>query len=131
MEICRSIAPYQYTISWYRPLVIAEATAVQATGRISPQDLGLWSDAHIEPLQRIVRFIHSQATAAGIQLAHAGRKASTFRPWDGSGKIPESQGGSSEVVAPSAFYSVRDDEIVGRIVIGNRETTGWNLEKAL
>ena len=84
-------------------LVMAEATAVQATGRISPQDLGLWSDAHIEPLQRIVRFIHSQTTAAGIQLAHAGRKASTFRPWDGVGKIPESQGGWSDVVAPSAL----------------------------
>ena len=84
-------------------LVIAEATAVQANGRISPQDLGLWSDAHIEPLQRIVRFIHSQTTAAGIQLAHAGRKASTFRPWDGNGKVAESQGGWSDVIAPSAL----------------------------
>ena len=64
-------------------LVIAEATAVEARGRISPQDLGLWSDAHIEPLARIVRFIHSQGAVAGIQLAHAGRKASTARPWEG------------------------------------------------
>src|SRR5579862_3792975 len=59
-------------------LVIAEATAVQARGRISPQDLGLWSDAHIEPLARVVRFIQTHTTAAaGIQLAHAGGKAST------------------------------------------------------
>src|SRR5579862_9322639 len=84
-------------------LVIAEATAVTATGRISPQDLGLWSDAHIEPLARIVRFIHSQETLAGIQLAHAGRKASTARPSEGGKKVTEAQGGWSEVLAPSAI----------------------------
>jgi len=84
-------------------LVFTEATAVQAHGRISPQDLGLWSDAHIEPLARIVRFIHSQGSVAGIQLAHAGRKASTARPWEGGGKISESEGGWSEIVAPSAL----------------------------
>jgi 2,4-dienoyl-CoA reductase-like NADH-dependent reductase (Old Yellow Enzyme family) len=84
-------------------LVIAEATAVEARGRISPQDLGLWSDAHIEPLARIVRFIHSQGAAAGIQLAHAGRKASTARPWDGAGRVEERQGGWKDVVAPSAI----------------------------
>lgn len=84
-------------------LVIAEATAVEARARISPQDLGLWSDAHIEPLARIVRFIHSQGAAAGIQLAHAGRKASTARPWDGAGRVEEKQGGWKDVVAPSAI----------------------------
>jgi 2,4-dienoyl-CoA reductase-like NADH-dependent reductase (Old Yellow Enzyme family) len=84
-------------------LVIAEATAVEARGRISPEDLGLWSDAHIEPLARIVRFIHSQGAAAGIQLAHAGRKASTARPWDGAGRVEEKQGGWKDVVAPSAI----------------------------
>lgn len=83
-------------------LVIAEATAVEARGRISPQDLGLWSDAHIEPLARIVRFVHSQGAAAGIQLAHAGRKASTTRPWDGGGRVEEGQGGWKDVLAPSA-----------------------------
>lgn len=83
-------------------LVIAEATAVEARGRISPQDLGLWMDAHIEPLARIVRFIHSQGATAGIQLAHAGRKASTARPWDGSGLVEAGQGGWTDVVAPSA-----------------------------
>lgn len=83
-------------------LVITEATAVTADGRISPQDLGLWSDGHIEPLARIVRFIDAQGSVAGIQLAHAGRKASTLRPWDGSGAAPPSAGGWDDVVAPSA-----------------------------
>jgi 2,4-dienoyl-CoA reductase-like NADH-dependent reductase (Old Yellow Enzyme family) len=89
-------------------LVIAEATAVEARGRISPQDLGLWSDAHIEPLARIVRFIHAQGAVAGIQLAHAGRKASTARPWDGAGRVDEKQGGWKDVVAPSAIPFAAD-----------------------
>src|SRR5271167_3167530 len=67
-------------------LVITEATAVAPNARISPQDLGIWSDAHIEPLARVTRFLHSQGSVAGIQLAHAGRKASTYRPWDGNGQ---------------------------------------------
>jgi 2,4-dienoyl-CoA reductase-like NADH-dependent reductase (Old Yellow Enzyme family) len=84
-------------------LVITEATAVAPNARISPQDLGIWSDAHIEPLARITRFLHSQGSASGIQLAHAGRKASTYRPWSGSGKIAEEEGGWRDVVAPSAI----------------------------
>src|SRR5438105_7915084 len=60
-------------------LVFTEAAAVVPEGRISPQDLGIWSDAHAEPLARAVRFIAEQGGAAGIQLAHAGRKASTYR----------------------------------------------------
>jgi 2,4-dienoyl-CoA reductase-like NADH-dependent reductase (Old Yellow Enzyme family) len=84
-------------------LVLTEATAVLPEGRISPQDLGIWSDKHIEPLARIVRFIHEQGTVAGMQLAHAGRKASTWRPWEGSGAVPESEGGWKKVVAPSAL----------------------------
>lgn len=83
-------------------LVMTEATAVTAEGRISPEDLGIWKDDHIEPLARIVRFIHEHGSVAGMQLAHAGRKASTFRPWSGAGKMPESQGGWSNVLAPSA-----------------------------
>lgn len=82
-------------------LVIVEATAVVPEGRISPQDSGLWSDAHIEPLARIVRFVHEQGAFAGIQLAHAGRKASTLRPWDGDGVAGEADGGWTDVVAPS------------------------------
>jgi len=84
-------------------LVIAEATAVLPEARISPQDLGIWSDAHIEPLARITKFIHAQGSVAGIQLAHAGRKASTFRPWEGTGKVDERQGGWTDIVAPSAI----------------------------
>jgi 2,4-dienoyl-CoA reductase-like NADH-dependent reductase (Old Yellow Enzyme family) len=84
-------------------LVIAEATAVLPEARISPQDLGIWSEAHIEPLARITKFIHCQGTVAGIQLAHAGRKASTARPWEGGGKLTEQEGGWSDVVAPSAI----------------------------
>jgi 2,4-dienoyl-CoA reductase-like NADH-dependent reductase (Old Yellow Enzyme family) len=83
-------------------LVFTEATAVTAGGRISPQDMGIWSDAHVEPLARIVRFIDAQGCVAGLQLAHAGRKASTLRPWDGDGTAAASAGGWTDVVAPSA-----------------------------
>jgi len=83
-------------------LVMTEATAVTPAGRISPEDLGIWKDEHIEPLARIAKFIHQHGSVAGMQLAHAGRKASTFRPWSGEGKVPEAQGGWTEVVAPSA-----------------------------
>ena len=84
-------------------LVLTEATAVLPEGRISPQDLGIWIDDHIEPLSRAVRFIHEQGSVAGMQLAHAGRKASTYAPWTGHGMVPESQGGWKNVVAPSAL----------------------------
>jgi 2,4-dienoyl-CoA reductase-like NADH-dependent reductase (Old Yellow Enzyme family) len=83
-------------------LVFTEAAAVLPEGRISPQDLGIWSDHHIEPLSRIAGFIHEQGAIAGVQLAHAGRKASTYRPWEGLGAVPESDGGWP-VVAPSAM----------------------------
>jgi 2,4-dienoyl-CoA reductase-like NADH-dependent reductase (Old Yellow Enzyme family) len=83
-------------------LVLTEATAVLPEGRISPQDLGIWSDDHVESLARIVRFIHAQGSVAGMQLAHAGRKASTYRPWEGHGTVPEQAGGWKKVVAPSA-----------------------------
>src|SRR5437870_12763162 len=66
-------------------LVFTEASAVTPDGRISPQDLGIYDDRHVEGLARIVRFVHAQHARAGIQLAHAGRKASTLRPWDGVG----------------------------------------------
>jgi 2,4-dienoyl-CoA reductase-like NADH-dependent reductase (Old Yellow Enzyme family) len=88
--------------------VLTEATAVLPEGRISPQDLGIWSDEHIEPLARIVRFIHAQGSAAGVQLAHAGRKASTYRPWDGHGMVPEHRGGWRKVVAPSPLAFADD-----------------------
>lgn len=81
-------------------LVIVEATAVLPEGRISPEDLGLWKDAQLEPLARVARFISAQGAVPGIQLAHAGRKASTFAPWRGSGAVPEAAGGWP-VVGPS------------------------------
>ena len=84
-------------------LVLTEATAVLPEGRISPQDLGIWEDGHIETLSRIVGFIHEQGSIAGTQLAHAGRKASTSRPWEGHDAVPENEGGWAKVVAPSAL----------------------------
>jgi len=82
-------------------LVFTEAAAVTPEGRISPQDLGVWSERHFEPLERITDFIHRQGSIAGIQLAHAGRKASTFRPWSGQGKVTPEQGGW-QALGPSA-----------------------------
>ena len=72
-------------------LVFTEATAVTAEGRISPQDLGIWNEAHVAGLQRITAFLHSQGSAAGIQLAHAERKNSTMTPWFSDGAIPHRQ----------------------------------------
>jgi 2,4-dienoyl-CoA reductase-like NADH-dependent reductase (Old Yellow Enzyme family) len=74
-------------------LVFTEAAAVTAEGRISPQDLGVWKDDHIAALRRITAFLHSQGSAAGIQLAHAGRKASTAAPWLGEGAVTPPEGG--------------------------------------
>jgi 2,4-dienoyl-CoA reductase-like NADH-dependent reductase (Old Yellow Enzyme family) len=82
--------------------IISEAAAVSPEGRISPFDLGIWKDAHLEKLQQITAFISAQGTVPGIQLAHAGRKASTNVPWQGRGKIDVEQGGWT-VVAPSAI----------------------------
>jgi len=79
-------------------LVIAEAAAVVPEGRISPHDLGIWSQQHADALQPIAAFVREQGAVAGIQLAHAGRKASTARPWEGGGAVPDWQ-----PVAPSAL----------------------------
>ena len=84
-------------------LVFAEASAVTADGRISPIDLGIWKDAHIEPLARAARFIKSQGAVAGIQLAHAGRKASTNTPWLGGKPLSIDEGGWTPIFAPSAL----------------------------
>ena len=83
-------------------LVIMEASAVEARGRISPQDQGIWKDDHIAFLARIAAFVRQQSAVAAIQLAHAGRKASTRRPWDGPGLVPLDIGGW-QPVAPSAL----------------------------
>src|SRR5215467_10725780 len=68
-------------------LVMVEATAVTRDGRISPGDLGLWEDRHAEPLARVARFVQRMGAAAGIQLAHAGRKASCDVPWRGGARL--------------------------------------------
>ncbi|OOG52675.1 oxidoreductase [Rhodanobacter sp. B05] len=94
--------------------VFAEATAVSAQGRISPQDTGLWNQAQVDAWRPITRFIKAHGAVAGVQLAHAGRKASTLRPWDGQGPVPAGQGDWT-VVAPSALPF----------------DTGWNMPQAL
>jgi len=83
-------------------LVITEAAAVLPEGRISPEDLGLWTMAQAEGLAHSVKFIKDQGAVPGIQLAHAGRKASAFAPWRGSGSVPPGAGGWTPV-APSAL----------------------------
>jgi 2,4-dienoyl-CoA reductase-like NADH-dependent reductase (Old Yellow Enzyme family) len=88
-------------------LVILEAAAILPEGRISPGDLGLWSDAHISALSRIVQFIHSQGARAAIQLAHAGRKAGTKIPFAASGPLSPSEG-AWQPVAPSALAFAPD-----------------------
>jgi 2,4-dienoyl-CoA reductase-like NADH-dependent reductase (Old Yellow Enzyme family) len=87
-------------------LVMTEAAAVQPEGRISPQDLGIWQDEHIDKLAQIVELIHRNGAASAIQLAHAGRKASTAVPWEGGGVLSQDRGGWI-TVAPSAlpFYA--------------------------
>lgn len=89
-------------------LIITEASAVSPEGRITPEDLGIWKDEHIEGLKRITSFIEAHGSFAGIQLAHAGRKASHTSPWKGGGMLSCEEGGW-ETVAPSAI-AFRDAE---------------------
>lgn len=84
-------------------LVMQEATAVSAEGRITNADLGIWKDEHIEKLRQIVGFLHGQDAKAGIQLAHAGRKASCKEPWNGGAQIPSSEPGGWKTLGPSAL----------------------------
>ncbi|HEX9199245.1 MAG TPA: NADH:flavin oxidoreductase/NADH oxidase [Acidobacteriaceae bacterium] len=84
-------------------LVFTEAAAVLPEGRITPHDLGIWKDEHIAPLARIVDFLHAQGAHAGMQLAHAGRKASMNRPWDGERLLSPAEDGWTNVAAPSAI----------------------------
>lgn len=86
-------------------LIIAEATAVEPRGRISPDDLGIWGDEHIKPLQKITHFIKAHGSVPGIQLAHAGRKASTYAPWKGKGLVNEQEGGWKVVSASPQPYA--------------------------
>ena len=86
-------------------LVFTEATAVTPEGRITSGDLGIWKDAHIEFLSRISRFMAGQGIVPAMQLAHAGRKASTQRPWEGADAVPVEQGGWVPVAPSAVAYS--------------------------
>ncbi|KAB8249566.1 hypothetical protein BDV35DRAFT_344924 [Aspergillus flavus] len=101
-------------------LAIMEATAVQKVGRITPQDLGLYDDGHIEPLKRITEFAHSQSQKIGIQLAHAGRKASAVAPWlSGNAMAVKEVGGwPDDIVAPSAIPQEEDINAVPKALTG-------------
>ena len=111
--MCQYSSPDGFATDWHlihlgsravggASIVFTEASAVTADGRISPQDLGIWKDDHIEFLARIARFVREQGAIPGTQLAHAGRKASTRAPWEAPGAIPVSEGGWIPV-APSAI----------------------------
>jgi 2,4-dienoyl-CoA reductase-like NADH-dependent reductase (Old Yellow Enzyme family) len=91
-------------------LVFAEATAVTPEGRITPGDLGIWDDKHIEPLERVTHFIHRMGSVSAIQLAHAGRKASCHLPWQGGAKLSVEEGGWT-AIAPSALAFNETDPI--------------------
>jgi len=93
-------------------LVFTEAAAVTPEGRISPQDLGIWKDEHVPELARIVRFIDGQGAVAGMQLAHAGRKASTQPPWKGSRVLqPGEDRGFRPIYAPSPIPFRPEDPV--------------------
>lgn len=96
-------------------LVMTEAVAISPEGRITPHDLGLWDDGQVAPLARVASFLAAHGAVPAIQLAHAGRKASTRRPWDGGGRALAADGGWQPIVAPSALPF--DD--------------GWQLPEAL
>ncbi len=89
-------------------LIIQEATGVSPEARISPGDLGLYKEEHIEMLQRITSFIHQHGAVAGIQLAHAGRKAGCAKPWDGGKQLKENEGGWKTVSASALAFNPED-----------------------
>lgn len=113
-------------------LVIVEAKAVAKNGRITPEDLGLWNDQQSEPLRRITRFIAAQGSVPGIQLSHAGRKASSYRPWvPQTGTVPMEQGGWQPVGAsavpfaptyaePTALSELQIQEVVNTFAISTK-----------
>src|SRR6202163_2921596 len=116
-------------------LIFTEATGVTPEGRISPEDLGIWKDAHIEFLSRIVRFLKSQGAVPGMQLAHAGRKGSTYRPWAGNGAIPLKDGGWVPVAPSAIAYSdtypmpqALSKEAIGGVVQAFADATRRALE---
>lgn len=110
-------------------LVITEATAVSPEGRISPGDLGIWSDEHIPILKRITTFIEEQGSIAGMQLAHAGRKASHAAPWTG-GKALTKQEGGWQTLAPSALPFSEGEPIPAELGITEINTIKTDFRNA-
>ncbi|MEV6548368.1 NADH:flavin oxidoreductase/NADH oxidase [Streptomyces sp. NPDC051597] len=121
-------------------LILVEATAVGAEGRISPGDLGIWNDTQVEGLRRIVRFLKARGTVPGIQIAHAGRKASTERPWRGGVPIaPDAEEGWQPVgpspvpfgpdhTVPTELTTDRITEIVGQFADAARRARDAGFE---
>jgi 2,4-dienoyl-CoA reductase-like NADH-dependent reductase (Old Yellow Enzyme family) len=97
-------------------IVMSEATAVEPRGRISPEDLGIWSAEHADALRPVTEFVKSQGSVPAIQLAHAGRKASTARPWDGYGALQPDEGGWA-TISPADPYP-REEETATRRMDG-------------
>ncbi|HET6226532.1 MAG TPA: NADH:flavin oxidoreductase/NADH oxidase [Bacteroidia bacterium] len=110
-------------------LVITEAAAVSPEGRISPSDLGIWSDEHIPFLKRITTFIEEQGSIAGMQLAHAGRKASHTPPWTG-GKVVSEQDGGWQTVAPSALAFSEGEPVPQELSIEEIKTIVNDFKRA-
>ncbi len=102
-------------------LIFTEAAAISPEGRISPADLGLWKDEHIAPLKKITDFIHQNGSVAGIQLSHAGYKASSQEPWNGRNYISPEAGGW-EVVSPSEVLLADEKSISTAISLAGIET---------
>lgn len=122
-------------------LVFTEATGVLPEGRISPACLGIWSDDQIPMLRRITDFIEARGAVAGIQLAHAGRKASTKRPWDGAGAVPEAEGGwvvkgpssipfAPNYPVPESLTATEIDEVIAGFVAGARRAVAAGFKVA-
>ncbi len=98
-------------------LIIFEATAVEARGRITPYDVGIWSEDRIEPIARVVRFVQAQGAVAGIQIAHAGRKACTTPPWTGGKPVPQGDENWWQVVGPSPLPFSEEHQIPHELTV--------------
>lgn len=104
-------------------LVVVEATAVSPEGRISPADSGIYLDEHVEPFARIVRFLKQHGSVAGIQLAHAGRKASASKPWEGDKHIDEPEGGWPTIAPSAVAFGDRLTKVPKEMSLQDIETT--------
>ncbi|MER7660333.1 MULTISPECIES: NADH:flavin oxidoreductase/NADH oxidase [unclassified Streptomyces] len=122
-------------------LILVEATAVAPEGRISPADTGIWNDTQVEAFRRITRFVKSQGTTVGVQLAHAGRKASTDRPWKGGGPVGADDHGWQPLApsplpfdeghpVPDELTTAEIEEIVGQFAAAARRALDAGFEIA-